>query len=168
MASALDGDRQGTLVLGTRAGLAAWLNLRTIRHHPPQPLYILVIGDDLISGELIDLPAREKTPTATATAAPEATTATRAITTRATSATGASRTAWAIPEATATTGTTGAITEATAATATETTTGTIAETTATLPLIVNHLSLLVGVGGRRPVVSRTSLPIRTPTTQATS
>ena len=65
-----------------------------------------------------------------------------------TAAAGASRATRTITEATATTtGTTRTITEATAATA-ETTTGSIAETTATLPLIVNHLSLLVGVVSR--------------------
>jgi hypothetical protein len=126
VASALDGDRQRALVLGARAGLTARLDLRPIGNHPPQPLHILVIRDNLISGELIDLPAREETPAA-ATAATEAPTATGAITTGATG-----------------TGTTRSIAEATAtATTAETATRSIAETTATLLLIVNHLLLLV-------------------------
>jgi len=146
VASALDGDRQRALVLGARAGLTARLDLRPIGNHPPQPLHILVIRDNLISGELIDLPAREETPAA-ATAATEAPTATGALTTGATSAARTSRAAWALTEATTAatgTGTTRSIAEATAtATTAETATRSIAETTATLLLIVNHLLLLV-------------------------
>jgi hypothetical protein len=76
VARTLDRDRQGALILRVRARLAAGLDLGAIRDHPAQALDILVVGDNLVGGELIDLATLEEAATAaTATEAPSTTTA---------------------------------------------------------------------------------------------